>query len=98
MINSKSINEHFRLCNSPITQLRLAAGLMMEWIGAMCHVHVIDELVDLLVDLKEPTSFTCTLVTQQELFHLTVLIFTGSREYKAIDPHSRNAYPGDSSF
>ena len=43
-------------------------------------------------------SFKHTFVMPQEIFHLALLIFSGSKEHEAVDPHSRNGYPGDLSF
>ena len=39
-----------------------------------------------------------TFVMPQEIFHLALLIFSGSKEHGAIDPRSRSGCPGNPSF
>lgn len=55
----------------------MATCLTTKWIGALCHVHAINELVNLFVDLKKvysSVSFKHTFVLLQEIFHVAVLI------------------------
>lgn len=72
----------------------------MKWTGALCHVHAIDDLVDFLVDPKKFVllSPSNTLLLCHKIFYLALLIFSGSKEHRAMDPHSSNGYPGHPSF